>query len=110
MMNEKARPPSYSSFIIHTSAFLSSVSADEPLDVGVLVAVERLVGALEDDLAAAQHDHLGVGQAEALPLLLEDDLAVVVDDRVLARQVLDVVHLVRDEDGGDVFEVAQLNG
>src|ERR1044071_9086499 len=101
-MKCKTRHPVFSSaFSVHSSSFLSSVSADEPLDVGVLVLVERLVGALEDDLAAAQHEHLGVGQAEALPLLLEYDLAVVIDDRVLGGEVLDVVHLVRDEDGGD---------
>src|SRR5919198_3576959 len=98
-----------SSFIIPHSSFLLSVSADEPLDVGVLGLVQRLVRALEDDLAAAQHQHLRVDEAEALALLLEGDLAVVVDDRVLRGQVLDVVHLVRDEDRGDVLEVAQLD-
>jgi predicted nucleic acid-binding protein len=71
---------------------------DEPLDVGVVILVERLVGALEEYLAVAEHDDLRVDEAEAMALLLEVYLALVVDDRVLARQVLDVVNLVRDED------------
>src|SRR5919112_56627 len=108
VMNDEKRAAFHSSFIIPRLSSLLSVSADEPLDVGVLVLVQRLVRALEDDLAAAQHYDLRVDEAEALALLLEVYLAVVVDDRVLARQVLDVVHLVRDEDGGHVFEVAEL--
>src|SRR5215218_6257189 len=96
-------------FILHPSpSILSLASVDEPLNVGILIPVERLVGALEKYLAVAQHYDLGVDEAEALPLLLEVYLALVVDDGVLARQVFDVVHLVRDEDGGHVFEVAQL--
>src|SRR2546423_4477504 len=103
------RPAFNSSFIIPHSSFLLSMSADEPLDVRVFALVQRLVRALEDDLAAAQHKNLRVDEAQALPLVLEDDLAVVVDDSVLGGEVLDVVHLVRDEDGRHVFEVAQLD-
>src|SRR4051812_17624376 len=95
-------------FIPRPSSFiLSSASAYEPLNVAVLILVQRLVCALEDYLAAAEHDDLRVDEAEALALLLEVYLAVVVNDRVLARQILDVVHLVRDEDGRHVFEVAE---
>src|ERR1051325_5484010 len=106
--NDERQAAFHSSFIIPNSSFLLSVSADEPLDVRVVLLVQRLVCALEDYLAAAQHQDLRVDEAEALALLLEVYLPVVVDDRVLARQVLDVVHLVRDEDGRHVFEVAQL--
>src|SRR5256714_5127409 len=109
MSDELRRAAFNSSLITQHSSLLLSVSADEPLDVLVFGLMQRLVRALEDDLAAAQHEHLGVDEAQALPLVLEDDLAVVVDDRVLARQIFDVVHLVRDEDGRHVFEVAQLN-
>ena len=72
-------------------------------------ATPQLVGvALEDDVAVAQHDELGFVD---LPVVGADGarMSPVLAHGRVRRDVERVAQLVRDDDGADAFEVAQLD-
>src|SRR5215210_6875205 len=86
------------------------MSTKELPDIRVFRLAQSFVRAAKDYLALAQHQNFGVDQTQPLALALEDDLALIVDDGVFRAEIIQIVHLVRDEDRGDILQIAQLHG
>jgi hypothetical protein len=74
------------------------MSSQKSLDVRILGPAQSFVSAAENDLALSHHHHLAVDQTEPLAFNFENDFAVFVDNSVLRTDVIQIVHLVRDED------------
>src|SRR6185369_12557317 len=103
------RSSPYSSFILPPSSF-PLVSAKKLLNVRILSLTKSFVGAAENDLAFFHHHHFAVGQAKPFAFSLKHHLSFFVHYRVFGTEVVEIVHLVRNKDRRNVFQVAQLHG
>src|SRR6185437_3285453 len=101
--------PSYSSLIIHPSSFLS-VSAKKLLNVRILSLAQSFIGTAKNYLAVLHHHHFAVGQTKAFTFPLKHDLPFFVYHGVLRTKVVQVIHLMGDEYGRHIFQIAQLHG
>src|SRR5215470_569436 len=88
----------------------SSLIVEELANVRVARIAHLLIATAEYDVSIPQHDEFGIDQAQPVAFVLEDQVAVIVAHDVLAGQHLDVLQTVRDEDRGDLFQVAKLQG
>src|SRR5262245_65674489 len=86
----------------------SSLIVEELANVRIARIAHLLIATAEYDVPIPQHDEFGIYQAHPVAFVLEDQVAVIVAHDVLAGQHLDVLQTVRDEDRGDLFQVAQL--
>src|SRR5262245_44305631 len=84
----------------------SSLIVEELANVSVARIAHLLIATAEDDVPIPQHDEFSIYQAHPVAFVLEDQVAVIVAHDVLAGQYLDVLQTVRDEDRGDLFQVA----
>src|SRR6185369_2880035 len=100
--------PSYSPLILHPLSFLS-VSAKKPLNVRILSLAQSFIGTAKNYLAVLHHHHFTVRQTKTFAFPLKHDLPLFVYHGVLRTQVIEVVHFVRYEYGGHVFQIAQFH-
>src|SRR5437867_4512746 len=88
--------------VFHPSSFLLHpflVSAQEPVNVSILGMPQGFVSSAEYDFTIAHHENLTVNQTEFFTFFFEDYFAGFVDHSIFRSQVIEVVHLVRHEDG-----------
>src|SRR6266481_1524144 len=87
----------------------SLVSAQEFLNIGIARVAERFIRTAENDFSVAYHQDFTINQAKFLALFFENHFAGFVYHRVFRSKVIEVVHLVGDENRRDVFQIAQLH-
>src|SRR6185436_11666070 len=95
-----AAMPSYSSFILHPSSFLS-VSAKKLLNIRILSLAQTFVGTGKNYLAVLHHHHFTVSQAKPFAFPLKHDLSFFVYNGILRTKVIQVIHFMGNEYGRD---------
>src|SRR5436190_21868170 len=85
------------------------MSPQKLLDVRILRAFQSLVRATENNITLFHHHHLAIDEAQALTFTLEYDLTLVVDHGIFRAYVLEIIHLVSNEDGRNVFEIPKFH-
>src|SRR5262245_40689375 len=88
----------------------SALIVEELANIRVARIAHLLIAPVKYDVSILQHDEFGIDQAHRVAFVLEAQVTVIVAHDVLAGQDLDVLQTVRDEDRGDLFQVAQFQG
>ena len=70
---------------------------------------EFFVCAAKDHATLAEHQDLRIAEAELILFLFESDLTRLSNGCVSSRNVFDGVHLMRNQDGGNIFQITQPN-
>jgi hypothetical protein len=76
----------------------SLMTAQKLLDIRILGSSQSFVRAAENYVSVPHHHDFTVDETEPFTFTFENNFAVVVNYRVLRTDVMQVVHLVRDED------------
>src|ERR1700682_6491494 len=106
-MNDERSPPL---FTLHpSSSILSLVSPEKSLNVRIGRLLERLVRAAKNYVSLTHHQHLAVDQTKTFAFLFKNHLTLFIHDGVFRTEIIQIVHLVRYENGGDILKVAQLH-